>query len=490
MIVISRYGLAKDYDREFFISLTTLDETASLYYDDYVTRLGISEEDQENEEFIQFMKKFAINGYLHCNQPGLTARNGERVRWYLITLGTEVDIHSATWTGQTVSQYRTRKTALVLQPASMHTVDMLITGCGDFSFYCGVHEHLEHGMASNFIVTREKGGVCPKQGKNYNKQAFIQAEEYEWDYASSGQGCQGEFTEHEDIFLKNGDDRIGRRYIKARYRGYTDSTFRTTSNAPAYLGILGPTFRVAVGDTIRVVFRNNLSFPVNIVPLGLFYSSDKVAQPGETVVYYWTAPSSSGPDSNDANTVPWLYRSTYNEVYTQQAGLAGAVIVGPPGSNGFARDVQREYVLGVSIVNENVSPFLNRNIRAYTQVTEGNETDALIADPDFEESNLKHSFNGYLFCNLQLKAVRGERVRFYLLSVGSSLDMHSVTVRDNTQLSGKLSVSTRTFASDIYAGSSRSVDVFVDRVGTFLVQCDVHDHHDAGMIATLRVKNN
>ena len=86
--------------------------------------------------------------------------------------------------------------------------------------------------------------------------------------------------------------------------------FRSGLNTPSYLGILGPTFRVAVGDTIRVVFRNNLSFPVNIVPLGLFYSSDKVAQPGATVVYYWTASSSSGPDSNDVSTVPWLYRST------------------------------------------------------------------------------------------------------------------------------------------------------------------------------------
>jgi hypothetical protein len=106
----------------------------------------------------------------------------------------------------------------------MHTVDMVAAGCGNFSFYCSVADHLEHGMMSNFVV---KGGArgCPRQTRSYNREAFIQAEEYEWDYAVRGQGCEGAFTDHELEYLGNGDDRIGRKYIKARFRAFTDATF-------------------------------------------------------------------------------------------------------------------------------------------------------------------------------------------------------------------------------------------------------------------------
>jgi len=49
-------------------------------------------------------------------------------------------------------------------------------------------------------------------------------------------------------------------YKKALYREYTDSTFSELKPRPPeweHLGIMGPLMRGAVGDTFRVVFRNN-----------------------------------------------------------------------------------------------------------------------------------------------------------------------------------------------------------------------------------------
>jgi manganese oxidase len=53
-------------------------------------------------EFKESNKKHAINGLLYGNLAGLTMRQGERVRWYLIGLGNENDIHTAHWHGNTV----------------------------------------------------------------------------------------------------------------------------------------------------------------------------------------------------------------------------------------------------------------------------------------------------------------------------------------------------------------------------------------------------
>ena len=40
------------------------------------------------------------SGYL--NLPGLDMKVGERVRWYVIGMGTEVNLHTPHWHGQTL----------------------------------------------------------------------------------------------------------------------------------------------------------------------------------------------------------------------------------------------------------------------------------------------------------------------------------------------------------------------------------------------------
>lgn len=44
----------------------------------------------------------AINGYMYGNLNGLNMEVGTKVYWYLIGMGTDVDIHTVHWHGHSV----------------------------------------------------------------------------------------------------------------------------------------------------------------------------------------------------------------------------------------------------------------------------------------------------------------------------------------------------------------------------------------------------
>ncbi len=105
---------------------------------------------------------------------------------------------------------------------------------------------------------------------------YVAAEEVEWDYAPLGMDMTtGKAFEGTAVaYTKPGPNRIGHIYRKALYREYTDATFATRKPRPAqdeYLGLLGPILRAEVGETIKVVFKNNASRPFSMHPHGVFY---------------------------------------------------------------------------------------------------------------------------------------------------------------------------------------------------------------------------
>src|SRR4029453_13960197 len=73
---------------------------------------------------------------------------------------------------------------------------------------------------------------------------YIAADEVDWDYAPSGKNqITGEpFGEEENVFVRQGEHRIGKTYRKALYREYTDEHFPELEPRPPeqeYLGTLG-----------------------------------------------------------------------------------------------------------------------------------------------------------------------------------------------------------------------------------------------------------
>jgi FtsP/CotA-like multicopper oxidase with cupredoxin domain len=119
---------------------------------------------------------YSINGYIFSNLPGLVMKNGEKVRWYLLGMGGEEDLHSPHWHGKVV-QYGRRNTDVVeLLPGSMVTVDMMADNPGTWMFHCHVLDHMEAGMMATYTVYKAPGS-CPVRFVGHESGSMADAKE-------------------------------------------------------------------------------------------------------------------------------------------------------------------------------------------------------------------------------------------------------------------------------------------------------------------------
>lgn len=134
-------GSPKGVDREFVASFMIFDQLAGkdngLYY--------------------------AINGYIFGNLPGLMMKQGERVRWYLLGMGNEKDIHTPHWHGKTVTDGVRNTDVVELLPGATKTVDMIADNPGTWLFHCHVSDHMEAGMMAVYIIYPPPPKDCPLQ---------------------------------------------------------------------------------------------------------------------------------------------------------------------------------------------------------------------------------------------------------------------------------------------------------------------------------------
>jgi hephaestin len=93
-----------------------------------------------------------INGYVYGNGPAITMRKSQRVRWYLMAMGTEVDLHTPHWHGNTVTALGMRTDVVNLLPASMVIADMVPDNPGTWLFHCHVNDHIAAGMITRYQV--------------------------------------------------------------------------------------------------------------------------------------------------------------------------------------------------------------------------------------------------------------------------------------------------------------------------------------------------
>lgn len=163
-LIITRKGSAnpdgspKDIDREFVTMFTNFDENVSHYLLDNVDRftgrpVKVRARLLGDEEFVESNIMASINGFVFGNLPALTMKLGERVRWYLLSIGTEVDLHTPHWHGQTVLMLGARTDMVELLPGSMKTVDMTPDNPGIWLYHCHVNDHINAGMMALFTVT-------------------------------------------------------------------------------------------------------------------------------------------------------------------------------------------------------------------------------------------------------------------------------------------------------------------------------------------------
>jgi hephaestin len=160
-MVVTRAGMAradgspKDVDRELFQDFFIDNESQSPLLGESEDELGtppFPESPEEDEAYEEANLKHSINGYLYGNQPMVTLRKGQHVRWYVMAMGTEVDLHTPHWHGNDVTVKGMRMDVVDLLPASMITADMVPDNAGTWLFHCHVNDHIAAGMMTRYRV--------------------------------------------------------------------------------------------------------------------------------------------------------------------------------------------------------------------------------------------------------------------------------------------------------------------------------------------------
>ncbi|MGH7538908.1 MAG: multicopper oxidase domain-containing protein, partial [Gemmatimonadales bacterium] len=297
-------------------------------------------------------------------------------------------------------------------------------------------------------------------------------------------------------------DRIGRVYRKSVYREYTDASFTTLQPRPPewkHLGLLGPVLRAEVGDTIRVVFKNNTRYAASMHPHGVFYTkssegapsadntgagdkADDAVPPRGAYTYVWPVPERAGPAAGDPSSIMWMYHSHVREDKDVNAGLIGPIIVSRPGmtkADGTPKDVDRELVVAFYEVDENVSSYLEDNIQAYTSAKPKVTPDMLVFFHPFGLSNLKATMNGFLYGSLPGLTMRvDERVRWYLMAT-TNFEVHAAHWHGHTVVANHM----RTDVVTLVTMQMLVADMVPDNPGKWLFHCHVKEHLNAGMQA-------
>ena len=158
-IVVTKKGMERSTDdprpKDIDKALTTLflvfNENGREIIENGQTAAYESPEEEEEGNL-----KHTINGFIFGNLQGLEVEQDDRVRWYLIGLGTEVDMHTAHWHGQTVLNAGKRTDVVELLPGSMVTVDMIAKTSGNWLYHCHVADHITAGMNTRWRVVPKR----------------------------------------------------------------------------------------------------------------------------------------------------------------------------------------------------------------------------------------------------------------------------------------------------------------------------------------------
>ncbi len=337
---------------------------------------------------------------------------------------------------------------------------------------------------------------------------YIAADVVDWDYAPTGtnQIAGRPFNDEEKRTTQVGPTVIGRQVRKALYREYTDDTFKTLKPRPAeweHLGIFGPIIRAQVGDTLRVVFRNNTKFPASMHPHNVLYDkssegalyndgtagADKVddgVPTGGTYTYIWRVPERAGPSEHEGSSTISMYHSHTDEVRDVASGLFGPMIITKRGMakpDGTPTDVDREIVAGFLEIDEANSWFLEENIQLHAKEPSQIKVRSgaffnTIAAPDWD-SYFRETINGFSYGHTPGLTMRvGERVRWYLMS-GTDAEFHTPHWHGNVVNVDHM----RTDMVSLMAMGMTVADMVPDNPGKWLFHCHVSIHMKAGMQA-------
>uniref|UniRef100_A0A8C7JN55 ferroxidase n=1 Tax=Oncorhynchus kisutch TaxID=8019 RepID=A0A8C7JN55_ONCKI len=340
------------------------------------------------------------------------------------------------------------------------------------------------------------------------REYFIGIREIQWDYAPTGKNVilnkLLKEDEHAATFLERGPQRIGSVYKKAVYLQYTDATYTKEITKPKWLGFLGPVMSAEEGDVIKVHLKNMATRAYSIHSHGIMYNKtsegalypdettdaekhDDRVDPGKSYTYVWVLSDTHAPTKDDTNCLARAYHSHLHAPQDIASGLVGPLIICKKGTLDVYGDKAADYsyVLMFTVSDENMSWYLDDNIKTYCTHPQQPTTKVDKDDEAFQESNLMHSINGFVYGNLpDLSMCVGNKIHWHLIGMGNEVDIHSVFFHGQILTN----LGHHTDAVSLFPATFTNVEMTADNPGHWLLSCQVNDHLMAGMQALFEVK--
>uniref|UniRef100_A0A8C2LCF3 Venom prothrombin activator oscutarin-C non-catalytic subunit-like n=1 Tax=Cyprinus carpio TaxID=7962 RepID=A0A8C2LCF3_CYPCA len=348
--------------------------------------------------------KYTINGYTNGSVPDLDICAHSKVSWHLLGMSSEPELFSVHFNGQALV-HDGHKTSSVGIISGTATSDMPL---------CEIHSN---GL-SHFYPLR--------------------------DFRSK--------------YLKQGPQRIGKKYKKAVFTQYKDGTFKERAEdkqRKKELGILGPVIRAQIRDVIKIVFKNKATRPYSIYPHGLTIDKNmclnKIAvhlkgnqthgiQPGENYTYTWSVSEEDTPTDSDPRCLTRMYHSAVDTPRDIASGLVGPLLICKSQSlnkKNVQLKADKEQHAMFTVFDENKSWYHDENINTYCSDPRRVKRD----DPDVVDSYLVHVFiastfaaiNGYVYeSGQELGFCNGEIVTWHVSSVGEQDYIQTATFYGHT----------------------------------------------------------
>ncbi|XP_036596430.1 coagulation factor VIII isoform X2 [Trichosurus vulpecula] len=346
-------------------------------------------------------------------------------------------------------------------------------------------------QVEDFDIYEDSKSQGPRSFQKRTRHYFIAAQEKIWDYGlNKSPHFLGGRVQNDSVW----------KYKKVVFQEFADRSFLEPldrGELTEHLGLLGPYIRAEVEDYIVVTFKNQASRPYSFYSSLISYEehhgqeSDfrkKEVKPEETKTYSWKVEPHMAPTDKEFDCKAWAYFSDVDLEKDLHSGLIGPILICHPNklnpSHGRQLTVQ-EFTLFFTIFDETKSWYFTENMERNCRPPCKVQMD----DPGFQRNNRFHAINGYVKDTLPgLVMAQHQRIRWYLLSMGSSENIYSIhfsgqvfTVR--TKKEYKMAV------YNLYPGVFETVEMQPSQVGLWRVECMIGEHQQAGMSAILLVYN-
>uniref|UniRef100_A0A8D2D841 Coagulation factor VIII n=1 Tax=Sciurus vulgaris TaxID=55149 RepID=A0A8D2D841_SCIVU len=334
----------------------------------------------------------------------------------------------------------------------------------------------------DFDIYGEDENQGPRSFQKKTRHYFIAAVERLWDYGMS-----------RSHVLRNRDQSgSAPQFKKVVFQEFTDGSFTQPlyrGELNEHLGLLGPYIRAEVEDNIVVTFKNQASRPYSFYSSLISYKEDQgegteprknFVKPNETKTYFWKVQHHMAPTKDEFDCKAWAYFSDVDLERDVHSGLIGPLLICHTNTLNPAHGRQvtvQEFALFFTIFDETKSWYflenMERNCRAPCNIQ--------MEDPAFKENHRFHAINGYVMDTLPgLVMAQDQRIRWYLLSMGSNENIHSIhfsghvfTVRKKEEY--KMAV------YNLYPGVFGTVEMLPSKPGIWRIECLIGEHLHAGM---------